>query len=159
MPVNRCPCSKTCCLFIMFIYTGKNSCPCCTLSSGRREINTLAFFTYRNKKNNKKNLKETPRFSLAFFSSSFLCPILISDTLQVINIKGNSQGKDLLELVLFPCKTYIKLWTDPAQFISRESLLNDITLFFCVWWFILQLFENRKRHSSKCGCYFIMNTS
>lgn len=52
--------------------------------------------------------------------------------LQVINMKGNSQGKDLLKLVLFPCKTYIKLWTDPAQIISREPLLNNITLFFPV---------------------------
>lgn len=82
-----------------------------------------------------KRIKESernPTLLFGFYSSSFLCLILISDMLQVINIKGNSQGKDLLKLVLFPCRTYIKLWTDPAQIISREPLLNNITLFFPV---------------------------
>lgn len=51
--------------------------------------------------------------------------------LKVINIQENSQSKELLKLVLFPFKTYIKLRTEPGQIISRESLLN-ITLFFSV---------------------------
>lgn len=52
--------------------------------------------------------------------------------LKVINIQENSKSKELLKLVLFPFKTYIKLWTEPGQIISRESLLNNITLFFSV---------------------------
>lgn len=142
----------------MFIYTGKNSCPYCSVSSGRKEVNTAGILYIKKQKEFKKKSERNSTLLFGFFSSSFLCPILISDMLQVINMKGNSQGKDLLRLVLFPCKKYFKLRTDPAQFISRESLLNNITLFFsCVWWFRLQLFENRKRHTSKC--YFIMNTS
>lgn len=107
----------------------------------------------------KKISERNPTLFFGFYSSSFLCPILISDMLKVINIQENSQSKELLKLVLFPFKTYIKLRTEPGQIISRESLLNNITLFFSVWWFRLQLFQNRTRRTSKYGCYFILNTS
>lgn len=80
----------------------------------------------------KKISERNPTLFFGFYSSSFLCPVLISDMLKVINIQENSQSKDLLKLVLFPFKTYIKLWTEPGQIISRESLLNNITLFFSV---------------------------
>lgn len=44
-------------------------------------------------------------------------------------------------------------WIDYLQWVS----VKQHRAFFCAWWFRLQLFENRKMHTSKCGCYFIMN--
>lgn len=66
--------------------------PTAHVPSRRKKVN-MAGVLYRKKQKRVKNSEINPTLLFGVHSSSFLCPILVSDIIKAINIQGKSQGK------------------------------------------------------------------
>jgi len=158
---------------MVFNYTGKRLDPTSHVPCRSKEVNIAGIVHIKiQNRITKSEIKHTLHFGV--HSSLFLCPILVSDIAKEINLQGKSQGKSD-HLIAKTCwrQCYWDLKLTSSCGLALDSVCPDnfwwttscVVVFFCclfvcffyAWQFKLQFFENRKMHTSKHGCYFILN--
>lgn len=115
---EKCPCSKVWCLFIQ-----EKSWPYCTCSLQEKESKHGWCSLQKETKKSKKFWND-PTLLFGVHSSSFLCPILVSDIIKAINIQGKSQGKCdhlIAETCWSQCYSDLKLTSSCGLALDRLS--------------------------------------
>lgn len=110
--------------------------PTAHVPSRRKKVNMAGILYTKKQKMSKKILKKNPTLLFGVHSSSFLCPILVSGIIKVINIQGKSQGKCdrlIAETCWSQCYSVLKLTSSCGMALDRlspESLCRTTSCFF-----------------------------